>query len=102
MKTNLNYTFSGLPLQCRVCFLSSTNKSYQNRLAAWITGESILSNLMISRYSKSCKTEEKNDLFSQCMEGGMLIIEDGTNNRFIHNPTEEFRFMTKFCRVIHL
>ena len=51
-------------------------------------GYSVLDNLT------DLQRKEKNYLFSLCFKGGVLIIEDSTDNRYVHNRTERFPLVT--------
>ena len=43
--------------------------------------------------------EHKNYLFSLCIEGGMLIIADSTENNYVYNCTEGFAYWTNFEKL---
>ena len=64
-------------------------------------GESVLNNLIYQQMLILRRhTKQENYLFWLCIEGGMLIIADSTENRYVHNRTEGFPCRTWFCRVI--
>ena len=50
--------------------------------------DSVLNNLIgLQTFILRWHIEQKNHLFSLCIDGGMLIIADSTKNNYVHNRT---------------
>ena len=60
-------------------------------------GELVLNNLIdLQMFILKWHIEQVNYLFSLCIEGGMLIIADSTENKYLCNCTEGFPYWTRF------